>query len=105
MTVETAWANGEADRHRYRIQGTEGAAVLDISSLASNPQLQIKQTASDPLNHFVDRTLEAPHTPNPQRKLLEHFLEIVEGEEEPKQTFAEYIAVHEIIEEIYRQEA
>jgi predicted dehydrogenase len=104
IAVETAWANGQSNRHRYRIQGTEGAAVLDISNLASDPQLRITQTSSEPLNHFVDRTLEAPHTPNPQRVLLQHFLDIVRGTATPEQTFEEYLSVHRLIEDTYSHE-
>jgi predicted dehydrogenase len=104
MNIETAWANGESTQHQYRIHGTEGAAVLDISNLGGAPELQIKQTSSDPVDHFVDRSLTTPHTPNPQRQLLQHFLEIVRGREEPRQTFDDYLAVHELIEETYSRE-
>jgi predicted dehydrogenase len=102
VALETAWADGQPDEHSYRFNGTEGAAKLDITNLARNPELWIRRTDDDPIDHYVDKRLEAHDSPNPQRAMLEHFMDVVTGNSEPEQRFEEHLAVHRIIEDCYR---
>jgi predicted dehydrogenase len=104
VLLETAWASGQPNRHQYRVQGTDGAAGLDITGLAENPELQIFHTETEPVNHYVDRNIQLPGQENPQRSMLKHFLEITQGNGQTAQAFDEYTNVHRIIEEVYEQE-
>jgi predicted dehydrogenase len=103
VALETAWADGQPDEHSYRVNGSKGAAKLDISNFAQNPTLRVQQTDDSPLEHYVEQRFKPHHSPNPLHAMLKHFVEVVTGDSEPTQRFEEHAAVHRIFEKSYQE--
>ena len=109
-TIEVAWAANTESNHFYEIQGTEAGARLTMpnryedirTETSSKTGLELYETRSEPVDHFIDSTLKVPAN-DPYEEELDTFLSAVDQNERAQTNdIDQALRIQRMLEQMYQ---